>query len=122
MLRTARTESLEARECLGVCLFSGAQMSAKEQGMRCLVIDDDPRDRELVERMVARAGHEAVGATGGPRGLDLAKNETFDVALVDLGMAEMDGVEVLRNLSRTAPDLRLLVVSGFDDKVHVLDA
>jgi DNA-binding NarL/FixJ family response regulator len=90
--------------------------------MRCLVIDDDPRDRELVERMVTKAGHEATGAAGGPPGIELAKNAPFDVALVDLGMEEMSGVEVLRNLRKAAPELRLLVVSGFDDKVHVLDA
>lgn len=90
--------------------------------MRCLVIDDDPRDRELVERMVVKAGHEATGAAGGPPGIELAKSQPFDVALVDLGMEEMGGVEVLRNLHKAAPELRLLVVSGFDDKVHVLDA
>jgi DNA-binding NarL/FixJ family response regulator len=90
--------------------------------MRCLVIDDDPRDRELVERIVARAGHEVHGAIGGEAGVDAARTQRFDVALVDLGMQGMDGVQTLRALRKECPDLRLLVVSGFDDRVHVLDA
>jgi DNA-binding NarL/FixJ family response regulator len=90
--------------------------------MRCLVIDDDPRDRELVERIVARAGHEVVGATGGEAGVEFAKGQKFDVALVDLGMQGMDGVQTLRVLRKDVPDLRLLVVSSHDDRIHVLDA
>lgn len=91
--------------------------------MRCLVIDDDPRDRELVERQVQRAGHEPLGAAGGAAALEILQHDQrFDAALVDLGMQGMDGVEALRHLRKAAPELRLLVVSGFDDKVHVLDA
>jgi DNA-binding NarL/FixJ family response regulator len=90
--------------------------------MRCLVVDDDPQDRELVTRAVGRAGHEAAIAQDGKAAVELAKNERFDVALVDLGMPGMDGVAVLKALRTACPDLRLLVVSGFDDRGHVLDA
>jgi DNA-binding NarL/FixJ family response regulator len=90
--------------------------------MRCLVVDDDPRDRELVERIVGREGHVSSTVPDGSAAVQLAKREIFDVALVDLGMAEMDGVATLRALRKECPDLRLLVVSGFDDRIHVLDA
>jgi DNA-binding NarL/FixJ family response regulator len=90
--------------------------------MRCLVIDDDPRDRELVERIVMRAGHDVQGASGGESALEFARSQAFDVALVDLGMQGMDGVQTLRALRKECPELRLLVVSGFDDRMHVLDA
>src|SRR5215510_4990043 len=64
--------------------------------MRCLVIDDDA--------------------------LELAKNDRFDIALVDLSMPGIDGVATLRLLRKQSPDLRLLVVSSFDDRDHVLGA
>jgi DNA-binding NarL/FixJ family response regulator len=94
----------------------------KENAMRCLVIDDDASDRELVERMVWKSGHQAVTAADGDSAMLLVKNEPFDVALVDLGMPGTGGVQVLRLLRKEFPDLRLLVVSGFDDREHVLDA
>jgi DNA-binding NarL/FixJ family response regulator len=90
--------------------------------MRCLVIDDDPADRELVERVTHRAGHEPICATDGTNGVSLASAGGFDVAMVDLGMPGMDGVQTLRALREKCPNLPLLVLSGFDDKVHVLDA
>jgi DNA-binding NarL/FixJ family response regulator len=90
--------------------------------MRCLVIDDDPRDRELVERMVGKAGHHASTVADADAAVALAKNEVFDIALVDLGMPNGDGVDTLRRLRSEFPDLRLLVVSGFDDRQHVLGA
>jgi DNA-binding NarL/FixJ family response regulator len=90
--------------------------------MRCLVIDDDPADRELVERFAARAGHEPTLATDGAAGVSLAQSGKYDFALVDLGMPGMDGVATLKALRDKCPDLRLLVLWGFDDKVHVLDA
>jgi DNA-binding NarL/FixJ family response regulator len=90
--------------------------------VRCLVIDDDEHDRELVARMVAKAGHEAEAAASADRALELAREERFDVALVDLSMPGTDGVTALRLLRRDHPDLRLLVVSGYDDRPHVVAA
>lgn len=72
--------------------------------------------------MVGRAGHESTGAADGAGAILLARAERFDVALVDLGMDGVDGVSVLVALRIACPDLRLIVVSGFDDRRHVLEA
>jgi DNA-binding NarL/FixJ family response regulator len=90
--------------------------------MRCLVIDDSVDDRSLVERMLRKDGHRPLCVESGPEALNLIKNEPFDVAIVDLGMAEMSGAETIRALKRRAPGVRLLVVSGYDDRTHVLEA
>jgi len=90
--------------------------------MRCLVIDDDGHDRELVVRMVEKSGHESVAASDADTALELAKNERFEIALVDLSMPRIDGVMTLRLLRKQNPDIRLLVVSSFDDREHVLGA
>jgi DNA-binding NarL/FixJ family response regulator len=90
--------------------------------MRCLVVDDDPNLHELLTHILARAGHQVSLAPNGPVAVDLAKGEAFDIALVDLAMEEMDGVATMKALREVRPDMRLLVVSGYDDKEHVLDA
>jgi DNA-binding NarL/FixJ family response regulator len=90
--------------------------------MRCLVIDDDEHDRQLVARMVLKAGHEAACVDTPENALEMARTEKFDVALVDLSMPGTDGVTALRLFRRDHPDLPLLVVSGYDDRPHVLDA
>lgn len=90
--------------------------------MRCLVVDDDPSDRELIVRLVGRSGHESTSIADGATALDVARAAHFDVALVDLEMAGMDGIAVLKALRRACPDLYLIVISGFDDRQHVLQA
>jgi DNA-binding NarL/FixJ family response regulator len=90
--------------------------------MRCLVIDDDEHDRALVARMVQRAGHEPACVDTPEGGLEMARTERFDVALVDLSMPGTDGVAALRLLRLAHPELPLLVVSGYDDRPHVIEA
>jgi DNA-binding NarL/FixJ family response regulator len=87
-----------------------------------LVIEDTPHDREVIRRVVARAGHESVGVTDASEAFAMLKNERFDVALVDLGLPGTDGIAALRQLRRSNPELRLLVVSGWDDRAHVIGA
>jgi DNA-binding NarL/FixJ family response regulator len=90
--------------------------------MRCLVVDDDPASHELLTHLLARAGHLVSLAPSGAVAVDMAKKESFDIALVDLQMEEMDGAATLRALREVQPDMRLLVVSGFSDREHVVDA
>ena len=87
--------------------------------MRCLIIDDDANDRELVQRIAVMAGHEAQGAGSAEDALYRLKNgENYDVALVDLalGGGGTDGFTAIGLLRKEAPEMRQLVVSGFDDR------
>ena len=90
--------------------------------MKCLVVDDNPDDRSVVERILSRTGYQIQAAASGPMALQMIAKETYDVVLVDLGMSEMSGAETMRALRKTDPTLRLLVVSGFEDRRHVLEA
>jgi DNA-binding NarL/FixJ family response regulator len=87
-----------------------------------LIVDDDPLDRELVESVLSRAGHSTQSAVDGESALELLAHEPFDVALVDLSMGGMGGLATLRAIRHSHPDLRMVVVSGHDDREHVLGA
>jgi DNA-binding NarL/FixJ family response regulator len=91
--------------------------------MRILVVDDDAFDRDTVSRVAARAGHDVTVAEDGISAVQFAeKRGDYDVALVDLGMAGMDGVATIAELRALRPELHILVVSGYDDPDHVLGA
>jgi two-component system nitrate/nitrite response regulator NarL len=90
--------------------------------MRCLVIDDNTEDRSLVERLLRQCGYRSTCVPGGEAALTVLAGEPFDIALVDLGMPGMNGVETLRALKLADDRMRLLVVSSFDDRTHVLQA
>jgi CheY-like chemotaxis protein len=88
-----------------------------------LVIDDEEGVRRAIAKVLARAGHEALEAADGKAALSLLRVKTPDLVICDLFMPEMDGVEVLRELRRDYPNLRVVAISGgaYQGKVQLLD-
>ena len=90
--------------------------------MRFLVVDDSYEDRSLVERVLKRKGYRATCVSSGMKAVEALYSERFDVVLVDLGMPGMTGQELIPLLRQADPELRVLVVSSFDDRRNVLSA
>ncbi|UCG88291.1 MAG: response regulator [Gemmatimonadota bacterium] len=90
---------------------------------KILVIDDEEGVRRAIGKVLVRAGYEALEAPDGKVALSLLKDEPPDLVICDLFMPEMDGVEVLRELRRHYPDLRVVAISGgaYHGKVELLD-
>lgn len=65
---------------------------------KVLVIDDEPEILILVESRIRSQGYDVVTAGGGKRGLELAKDQSPDLILLDLLMPEIDGYEVMKRL------------------------
>lgn len=74
-----------------------------------LVVDDDAENRTLARAVLARDGFEVVEAEDGAVALDLLRERSFDLAVVDLFMPGLDGRELLRRI-RSAPGTRDLPV------------
>ncbi|WP_207462753.1 response regulator [Azospirillum sp. SYSU D00513] len=79
---------------------------------RILVIDDDELVGRTIARVLTRGGHEVVTATGGAQGCALFDAQRPDLVLSDLVMPEQSGVEVVRELRRRDPDMRIAVLTG----------
>ncbi|RIQ34039.1 response regulator [Jiangella rhizosphaerae] len=93
-------------------------------GNRVLVVDDEQAlTRALAINLRAR-GWQVVTAADGRGALDAAAREHPDVVLLDLGLPDMDGVEVIEGLRgwTTVPIIVLSARVGSDDKVEALDA
>ena len=88
---------------------------------RILVADDDPTNRDLLGRRLARDGHQVTFATDGREALALAEAGGQDLVLLDLMMPELDGDEVLRRM-KASPELRdlpVLMISAHDEHASV---
>lgn len=88
-----------------------------------LVIDDEEGVRRAIGKILAREGHEVLEAPDGKVALGLVNDQPPDLVICDLFMPEMDGVEVLRELRRDYPDLKVVAISGgaYEGKVQLLD-
>ena len=78
-----------------------------------LVADDDPVARDLLCEVLSGEGYRVRAAAGGEECVGAAEAEPFDLALVDLRMPDVDGLEVLRRLSALKPPVPVLVLTAF---------
>jgi DNA-binding NarL/FixJ family response regulator len=90
---------------------------------RVMVVDDHPMWRDAVARDLAEAGLDVVAtASNGEEALRRAAAARPDVAVVDLRLPTMTGVEVTRELVRAEPSVRILVLSASGERDDVLAA
>ncbi|MDA0680735.1 MAG: response regulator transcription factor [Proteobacteria bacterium] len=93
--------------------------------MRLLVIEDDATVRESLCRQLKDAGFAIEQAADGKEGLYFALEYPIDLAIVDLGLPEISGLDVIREIrakGKTYPVLILTARDRWEDKVDGLDA
>lgn len=81
-----------------------------------LVVDDMPSIRESLGKLLRRRGYAVALAENGRVAIDRALRERFDLVLLDLSMPELDGWETLRILSKSRPDLPIVVMTAHPDQ------
>lgn len=88
---------------------------AKAGATRVLVVDDEPTLRRSVVRMLVASGMEAIPAEDGSAALALLEKERVHVALVDLMMPKMNGLELLQKLRTSHPGVEVIMMTAFGD-------
>jgi signal transduction histidine kinase len=121
----AASEGAEKGACFEVHLpvLDGAELSGTktkpetgphERRLRAVVCDDAPDLRELVADLLRMKGHEVTVVEDGPSAIRVISLEKPDVALIDIGLPDMDGYEVARQLRRVMKEhIRLIAMTGY---------
>src|SRR5438105_326088 len=92
--------------------------------MRVLLIEDDKMVGAAVEQALRDAAYAVDWVTDGETAIHAVENETYEVALLDLGLPLADGREVLRRLREPGRKLPVIIVTardGVDDRIDGLD-
>lgn len=93
--------------------------------MKVLIIEDDKELQRQLSDTLLSEGYEAESCSDGNEGLYLAREYEFDLAIVDIGLPDISGIDVIKSLraeSNTLPVLILTARSGWRDKVQGLKA
>jgi len=94
--------------------------------MRVLVVDDDPAIRRSLERALTFDGHKVTTVDSGAAAISEAiKPDAYDVVVLDLGLPDIDGLDVCKTIRVTGLDIAILVLTArgaVGDKVAGLDA
>ncbi len=92
---------------------------ATSNPLRLLIVEDDIVDRKLLERLLRQStlgDCEVQHASRLAAALDLLKESSFDVVLLDLGLPDSQGMDSVNRLQAQAPHLPIIVLSGLDDE------
>jgi DNA-binding NarL/FixJ family response regulator len=91
--------------------------------MRVLLADDHALFREGLRLILERAGHEVAGeAADGHEACKLARTLHPDIAVLDLSMPLLNGIDVARELRRLAPGTKAILLTMYPDRAYVLRA
>ena len=92
------------------------------EGVRVLIIDDEPDHAEVLAESLERVGYDCVQANSGAEGAKLIERAEPNVILTDLRMAGLDGLAILRKAKQELPDAEVVVITGHGDVQTAVEA
>jgi len=89
---------------------------------RILVVDDEESIREFLEIMLKKEGYEVTTAEDGAKAKDILTKKSFDMVISDLQMPNMTGIELLRHVKESYPDLVFMMITAFGTTETAVEA
>ncbi len=87
-------------------------MQEKKDRIRLLLVDDERGYINVLANRLSKRGIEVSKASSGSQGIQILRNRDFDVAVLDLKMEDMDGIEVLKIFKKMDPELEVIMLTG----------
>ncbi len=91
------------------------QQNSAQAKANILVVDDEEIVRSLFKSTLGESGHRVTTAEAAAEGLELVKQQDFDLVFLDLKMPGMDGAELFRQIKLVRPKLPVTIITGYPD-------
>ena len=95
---------------------------AETQPISLLLVDDEEAFVKVLFKRLSRRNIHVTPASDGTEALQRMRQGDFDVAILDLKMEGMDGIEVLKILKKMAPELPVIMLTGHGCNISAQDA
>jgi DNA-binding NtrC family response regulator len=89
---------------------------------RLLVIDDDPAMLSLARFELLDRGYEVATAQCGEEALRLLESESFDLAITDLQLPDLTGIEVVKRVKECALNTEIIIITGYSSTSQAVEA
>jgi two-component system response regulator PilR (NtrC family) len=89
---------------------------------RILVVDDEESIREFLEIMLKKEGYEVTLAEDGQKAKELLAKKSFDMIISDLQMPHVTGIELLKHVKETAPEIVFMMITAFGTTETAVEA
>ncbi len=89
-------------------------------GLSLLVVDDEANFLILLDRILSREGYQVTAARNAEQAVGHLARENFDLAILDINMYPMNGIEVLAEIKERSPMTQVVMITGYPTK-HTRD-
>jgi DNA-binding NtrC family response regulator len=93
-----------------------------EKTSRILIIDDDETIRKVVETILRDEGYTVETADTGKKAIEKSEETFFNMALIDVRLPDMEGIELLTKLHDTKPKMRKIIITGYPTLQNAMGA
>jgi two-component system NtrC family response regulator len=80
---------------------------------RILIVDDEKSQRDMLAGFLEKEGYNVATAESGFEAIELCEDKYFEVALIDLKMPRMDGIELLQKLKKMNPEIQAIMITAY---------
>jgi len=81
----------------------------------CLIIDDEEEVRWILKKLLEKNGFQALEAKSGKEAIEIIQKSFIDIALLDLKMPEMSGMEALEHILTIDPEIKIIILTALND-------
>lgn len=94
----------------------------RKSGYKILIVDDENTVKHLLAELLSSEGHKCETASDGVEAIDKVAAGKFDAVVTDIAMPEMDGITLTMELSKSYPDLPIMVMTAFTNEYSAKEA
>lgn len=87
-----------------------------------LVVDDDAAIRRTLSRILEKEGYLVEAVESGGKAIEVSNERFFNVALIDIRLPDMEGIELLEKLKRTEPKMVKIIITGYPSLKNAVEA
>ena len=92
------------------------------EGLSILIVDDEEQIRSIIKNYLQHFKAAMHEVSNGKEALKFLSKKSVDLTILDIKMPEMDGLELLRNIKVKYPEITNIILTGFGNREHVLEA
>lgn len=89
---------------------------------RILIVDDDENIRKVITTILADEGYTVESAETAKKAIEMTKKNFFNLALIDIRLPDMEGIELLTRMRETTPKMRKIVITGYPTLHNAIEA
>lgn len=93
-----------------------------QNGVKILVIDDDPSIRNMLEIVLKKTGYDVTCTESGKSALEKLKKETFELIISDIKMPDITGIDLLKKIKTINPEIPVILITAFASANDAVEA